>query len=158
MKLMSTYCCETHQYGGYDQLSTSRATSPNLVKSAIESADVPIKPFNLLFFSIQYLSLLLAIILMYIWVPIALSFRFFYSSSVLTTESRFYILKWLKRNIPEILHSRYITEISQAMTWNTLRGNTSVHFSDNRFFWLKINFEPSRIWGKHFIRENKNSV
>ena len=30
---------------------------------------------------------------MYIWVPIALSFRFLNLSSVLTTESRFYILK-----------------------------------------------------------------
>ena len=49
IKLMSTYFCKTHQYGGCNKSLINRA-SPNLVKSAIESADVPIKRFNLLFF------------------------------------------------------------------------------------------------------------
>ena len=92
IKLMSTYSRKTHEYGNCNKSSTSRA-SPSLVKSAIESADVPIKWFNLLFFSIENLYLLLTIILMYIWVPIALSFRFFYSSSVWLVSRAFTPLK-----------------------------------------------------------------
>ena len=49
IKLMSVYSRETHQYGGCNQLSRSRASSLDLVKSVIESPGVPIKRSNLLF-------------------------------------------------------------------------------------------------------------
>ena len=63
IKLMSTYSRKTYQYGGCNNPSTNRA-SPNQVKLAIDSTNVPKNRFNLLFFSIEKLSLLLAIILM----------------------------------------------------------------------------------------------
>ena len=71
------------------------ARLPNLVKSAIESVDVPIKRSYLLFVLDLEIIFIVSNItdVWYIWAMIALSFRIFYSSNVLTSESRLYILK-----------------------------------------------------------------
>ena len=52
IKIMSTYSRETYEYGGSATNCQQVARLPNLVKSAIQSADVPIKRFDLLLFSI----------------------------------------------------------------------------------------------------------
>ena len=53
----------------------------------------------------------------------------------------------------EVLHSefnRHWSDIEQQYDRRTLRGNTTVEFSKNHFFfyWLEKCFEPSKIWGK----------